>query len=102
MRIDLLKQYIQEEPNDPFNRYALALEYIKTNNKKEALDLFDHVYKYHKDYLANYYHFGLLLIELSELPKAELIISQGIIIAKNQQNNRTSSELKALLDEISD
>ena len=37
-RTELLKNYIKEEPENPFNYYALALEYL-TSNKTEAVTL---------------------------------------------------------------
>ena len=33
-RIEQLKQFAKEDPNDPFNKYALALEYQKTDARK--------------------------------------------------------------------
>ena len=33
-RIELLKEYMDQEPNDPFNIYALAIEYLNENIEK--------------------------------------------------------------------
>jgi Cytochrome c biogenesis factor len=43
-RIDLLKKFIEEDPSDPFNVYALALEYIESNPEK-AKELFEQLLK---------------------------------------------------------
>ena len=41
-RIELLKGYCKEEPENPFNYYALALE-SRESDKTAAADLFDFV-----------------------------------------------------------
>ena len=35
-RLGQLKQFVAEEPDDPFNAYALALEYLKTDPKESV------------------------------------------------------------------
>ena len=102
MRIELLKQYIKEEPDNPFNRYALALEFIKTRDDEKALELFNYVYTHHSDYLPNYYHFGSLLIKLMNIDQAQIILKKGITLAIKQNDNRTKSELSGLLEETED
>ena len=37
-RINLLKQFMQEEPSNPFNKYALAMEYYE-EKPQESLSL---------------------------------------------------------------
>lgn len=53
-RIKLLEQYVEDDPNDPFNLYALALEYQKQNPAK-AGKLFELLLAKHPDYLPTYY-----------------------------------------------
>ena len=37
-RIDQIKEMLQNEPNDSFLNYALALEYAKANDVKKAIE----------------------------------------------------------------
>jgi tetratricopeptide (TPR) repeat protein len=99
-RIDLLNQYIIDEPDDPFNRYALALELIKTGDRQKALELFSYVHLNHSQYLPNYYHYGKLLMEERDVSPAQSILKAGLAIALKQNNKRTHSELLGLLDEL--
>ena len=92
-RINLLKNYIEEEPNEPFNYYALACEYL--NGKEEdALLLFKKLLKDFPDYLATYYQAAQLLQEIEEEEEALEVYTQGIAVAESQNNAKTLNELK--------
>lgn len=100
-RIQLLKQYILEEPNDPFNIYALANEYIN-NEPQIALAHFEKLLKNHPDYLSTYYQAGKLYYSFGEADKAKKVFERGITLALKQVNSKTLNELRAALNEILD
>lgn len=87
-RIEQLEGFLKEDPSDPFNSYALALEYLKTDPEK-SYSLFDKLIKDTPDYLPTYYSFAQLLIERGD-ERADSIFKQGIELAKKL------NELKAL------
>ena len=39
-RLEKLLEFIDNEPNDPFLKYALATEYLRLNNQDEALKFY--------------------------------------------------------------
>lgn len=92
-RIDLLKSYIAEEPNEPFNYYALACEYLN-GKEEEALQLFEQLLTHFPDYLATYYQAAQLLQEFEEEERALAIYEKGIEVAQAQNNLKTLNELK--------
>ena len=92
-RIELLEKYIKEEPNEPFNHYALANEYMATDGKR-ALDIFLNVLKEFPDYLPTYYQAAKLLEEFEMEEKALEVYTLGIDLAKTQGNHKTLNELK--------
>jgi len=98
-RIKMLEQFAADDPKDPFNHYALALELMKLD-KEKAKKIFDTLITEHPTYVATYYQAAMLYIELSMNGEATKIIEQGIIEAKKQNNMKASSELRSLLDEI--
>ncbi len=98
-RIKMLLEYLQDDPDDPFSRYALALEYMKSEAFEEAEKLFHSVHQKSPGYLANYYHYGRLLISLSRPVEAARIIEQGMAVAQEQNDLHTLNELKSLEDE---
>jgi len=97
-RISLLRQYIEEDPADPFSRYALSLELIKSGNDDEALRQMEIVAKNHPDYLPNYYHYGKLVERLGNPDMAIEIYKQGMTVAQKHNDMHTLSELRGAID----
>lgn len=93
-RLEQLKQFAAEEPDDPFNHYALALEYLK-NNPDEAHEIFKRLLLSHPDYLPTYYPYAQLLAERKEVALAEQTFQNGIQAAKKAGDMKTMRELQA-------
>ena len=104
-RLEILRQFVAEEPQDPFNHYALATELLKFD-KTESRQIFEYLVKNYPDYLATYYHLGALYVELSEHQLAEETYNRGIALAREIGNEKTLKELKGayqmFLDELED
>lgn len=100
-RILQLQTFLQEDPNDPFLLYSLALEFI-VEQPTEADRLFSDLLARFPDYLATYYQAALLKIHFANVPEAKVIIARGIELAKKQANTKTATELRHLLDGIED
>ena len=104
-RLEILRQFVAEEPQDAFNHYALATELLKTD-KNESKEIFEYLIQNHADYLPTYYHLGALYVEMGENDAAEQTYLQGIELAKNLKNEKTLKELKGayqmFLDELED
>lgn len=98
-RLELLHQYYQEDPNDPFNLYALAIEYQKDNPEKAQL-YFEQLMKDHEDYLPQYYTLGKFYADNGHTDLAIQTIEKGIEKAKEQNETKTHRELKSALDEL--
>ena len=97
-RLEQLKQFAKEEPNDPFNLYALALEYLKSD-QQEALTIFKSLLQNSPDYLPTYYPYAQLLAEMKESKLAENIFEAGISVAKKVNDLKTMRELQAAYDD---
>jgi tetratricopeptide (TPR) repeat protein len=100
-RIDQLRKLIENEPDEIFYPYALALELYK-QNKEEALGLLELVVNKNPDYLPAYYQLGKVAIELQKIDMAKEYIEKGIEIAGKQNELKTKSELSSLLFSIED
>ncbi len=98
-RLEQLLQFLTEDPNDPFNLYALALEYQKHDTKK-ACQLFDLLLTDHKDYVPTYYQAGKLFQEIGEREKSLQIFESGIEIARSKKDFKTLRELQAAQNEL--
>ncbi|WP_370086143.1 tetratricopeptide repeat protein [Ekhidna sp.] len=93
-RISLLKQFIADEPSNPFNKYALAMEYYE-ESPDEALNLLRSVLSDHPDYLPSYFKAAHLLWENEDWDEAEEIFKKGIELAERQQDEKATLELKS-------
>ena len=92
-RVTELLNYIEKEPKNPFNLYALALEY-QNQDKEKASFYFNKLLEAHKDYLPTYYHAAIFFADLEQYQKADKIFSEGIELAKTQNNSHAQKELE--------
>ena len=93
----MLKKYMDDNPEDPFNIYALALEYVDLN-VKISKSYFDKLLTKNPDYLPTYYHAENLYLELDNFEEAKKLYNKGIIIAEKQGDINTLNELKNALN----
>ncbi|GAB4031496.1 tetratricopeptide repeat protein [Spirosoma jeollabukense] len=92
-RIQQLIQFVQEEPGEPFNVYALAMEYLNSQ-PEQARIYFDQLLTEYPDYLPTYYHAAALYAELDQRDRAADLYEKGIKLALAQNNQKTLLELQ--------
>lgn len=92
-RLKILLQLLEEEPNDPFHRYAVAMEYLG-KDIDEALKHLNILLAEHPDYLATYYQAAMLYAEREDEKEATAIFEKGVAVAEKQRNEKTLKELK--------
>lgn len=92
-RLQLLIQFTKEEPENPFNWYALALEYINSDPEETAV-IFDQLLKSQPDYLPTYYTSAQFFAEQNQLEKAKEIFKNGIELAERLKEEKALKELK--------
>ncbi len=98
-RLKNLESFLELEPEDPFNWYAVAMEYKSTNISKTKKHL-NHLLTHFSDYLATYYQMSEILIDEQETQQAELILKKGIVLAKAKNDINTLRELQNLLNNL--
>ncbi len=98
-RLELLQEYLKNDPDDPFNLYAIATEY-RDEAPEKALEYYDKLLNEHPDYLPTYYHAANLYVDLDLRDKAEKVFNKGIELARQQDNKLTLRELQNALDEL--
>ncbi|HEV7347274.1 tetratricopeptide repeat protein [Telluribacter sp.] len=85
--------FYEEDPQDPFNIYALALEYQKTDLFRTET-LFRKLLAEHPGYLPTYYHAAQLLADAGKADEARATYEKGIDLARQQANQKTLLELE--------
>jgi|SRR5687768_7797269 uncharacterized protein HemY len=98
-RIKQLERFIEEDPQDPFNYYALGLEYAKEEEQK-ALNIFVQLITRHKDYVPTYYQLAKLYEQVGQKENAVAAYNEGILIATQQKDFKTRQELMAGLEQL--
>ncbi len=97
-RIEILNGFLNENPNDSFSRYALALEYAKLGQDDGALREFEAVKTRDPDYVATYFQLGQLYQKLGRADEAGQTFRAGIGIARKAGDDHTRSELEAAME----
>jgi len=98
-RLDKLLEFIQNEPNDEFLKYALATEYLRLNETDKALSYYEDLVNNHPNYTGTYYHLGKLYEALNRKDDAVKIYEKGMQITKEKRDNHAFSELQAVYRE---
>lgn len=93
-RIKLLNKYILEEPNNPFNIYALAMEFYEEQPEK-ALELLEQLVEQFPNYVPTYFKITHLFWGLEEWNKANELFLKGIEHAQEQNEEKAIHELKS-------
>lgn len=100
-RLEHLQQFVDDDPDDPFNLYALALEFLKHDVKK-AEEIFTKLLSDHPNYLPTYYQAADLFESIGRHELALETLRKGIALATNGKEMKTRSELQTMLDEFED
>lgn len=95
-RLQKLLEFLQNEPNDPFLKYALATEYLAANDPEKALHYFEDLKLNHADYVGTYYHLGRLYEKLGRKDDAVATYQQGMQVARSARDNHAYSELQTV------
>ena len=98
-RLEQLLQFVDEDPDDPFNLYGLALEYLKSDVGKATV-LFEKLLADHENYLPTYYQAANLFESIGRREQAIAILEKGILIAKHTKELKTLRELQGVLNEL--
>lgn len=98
-RLSQLYKFLEEDPNDPFTLYAIALEYQKSD-LYEALKYFENLLENHVNYVGTYYHAAKLYAILGKNEKAEATYKKGLHIAQAQGDRHAHRELQNAYNEF--
>ena len=99
-RIRQLLEMMDEDPADPFCRYALGLEYAgDPESRNRALDVFLKLRESHPDYLPVYYQLAVILKQEEGGAGFEEVVRQGMELADRTGQKKTFMELEFLLDD---
>lgn len=99
-RIAMLQQFLEENPNDAFARYGLAMEYSKAGETNTALEHFAILLEANPDYTAGYFMAAQTLNNAGRVDEAKQRLRDGIASATRTGNAHARSEMEAMLEEL--
>lgn len=92
-----LQEMLAEEPNDPFLRYGLAMEFVSEGNDEEAVRCFQELLRIAPDYVPAYLQAGQALVRLEQVEQARALFSEGIATARKQGEQHAAEEMQGFL-----
>jgi len=99
-RIQKIKEFLQQNPDDNFLQHALALEYIKLGEDGSAKELFENILTRDPGYIGSYYHLAKLHERNEEVEQAKKVYEKGMEESKKAGENHTYSELRSAYEEL--
>jgi tetratricopeptide (TPR) repeat protein len=99
-RIDVLKSFIEKNPNDPFSYYGLAMEYARRGRVDDAINVFSHLLEKYPDYVPTYYHAAMALTRAGDNEQARATMRKGIDVAERLGNIHAKNELQDALAQL--
>lgn len=97
-RTSQLRAFISAQPDQPFPRYALALELKGKGDAAAAAAEFQDLLRRAPDYLAAYLQLGMLLQTLGKNDEARAVLQSGQQLARAKGDTHTLSELTSALE----
>jgi Tfp pilus assembly protein PilF len=94
-RIEKIREFLKNTPNDSFLQHALALEYIKLGDDKQAKTLFENILTRDPAYVGSYYHLAKLLERNKKINEALQCYEKGMEAAKKAGDMHALNELRA-------
>ena len=101
-RINVLKEGIRAEPDDPVGYYVLGMEYAKLRRHLDAIDAFEKALRLLPDYAAAYRELGKSFRDAGRRKEAEEAWGKGVVVAQERKDTQTLKEILVLLKRMQD
>ena len=100
-RLQMLIQFLEQNPGDAFARYGLAMEYSKAGQTEQSLAEFKKLLELHPDYTNGYFMAAQTLERNGRTNEARQMLENGISAARRTGNKHALSEMSGMLEELS-
>ena len=99
-RLEALKKFLKDDPNDTFTHYAIALEYVSMRRFPDAIIEFEEVVRLDPSYIPGYHQLGLLFGEIDRVEDARKTLEKGIQVAAKSDDLHARDVMQEALDNI--
>jgi Tfp pilus assembly protein PilF len=97
-RKEQIEELLKDDPDDPFLRYGLAMEYVSQGDDAEAARCFRDMFKDLPDYMPAYMQGGQVLSRLGRIDEARAAFERGMTVARQQGNLHAAEEMQGMMD----
>src|SRR5215831_12413872 len=99
-RLAMLTQFLEQNPNDAFARYGLAMEHSRLGQTEAAMEQFTRLLQLHPDYTNGYFMAAQTLERAGRTSEAKKMLGDGIEAAKRAGNKHALQEMSGMLEEL--
>jgi len=99
-RLTMLNEILEQNPNDAFARYGLAMEYSKSGQVDRAIAEFTTLLSANPDYTPGYFMAAQTLAKDNRIEDAKKMLLDGIASARRTKNSHAQSEMEAMLQDL--
>jgi predicted Zn-dependent protease len=96
----MLRSFAEKRPQDPFPRYALAMELKAAGDAAAACQTFESLIADHPDYIASYAPAAEILVELDQLAEARAMYGKGIEVCTRRDDSHAREHLESALADL--
>jgi Flp pilus assembly protein TadD len=97
-RLARLKTLLEENPQDRFARYGMAMELASQGRLEESFGEFRALMSLDPDYVASYLQAGQILERLNRVEEAREVYRRGMEVAARRGDMKTRGELESALE----
>jgi tetratricopeptide (TPR) repeat protein len=99
-RLQMLIEFLSQNPGDAFARYGLAMEYSNAGQTEQALAEFKKLLELHPDYTNGYFMAAQALERSGRTAEAKKMLENGVEAARRTGNKHALSEMAGMLEEL--
>lgn len=99
-KVASLREILEQDPQNAFARYGLAMELAGQGEIEAALGEFDRLLADHPEYTAGYFMSAQTLARAGRQGDAKQRLIEGTACARRTGNQHALREMQAMLDEM--
>jgi Tfp pilus assembly protein PilF len=96
-RKEQIEEMLKDDPNDPFLRYGLAMEYVSAGDDQTASRCLQELLQVAPDYVPAYVQAGQVLVRLGLDEEARALYQNGIAVARKKGDMHAAGEMEGFL-----
>lgn len=95
-RLESVRKMLQDEPDDVFLNFALAMEYLKAGQLEKALTQFACVRNLDPDHVPAYLQAGQALVTLGRKEEAKTMLTEGVAAAERKGDRHAADQMRSI------